>query len=942
MPEVQFLTLGSPFGPWREPVGDWPDGPVAVLVQGAEAGLAAAIQSVPGTDPVTWLQGWEDNARILLRRLQSSPSQTVALDAREVSGPQQELADWLAQRFQLDGAVLPDVLTRQNETPSDAQPLALALAVAAAALRPRLADLHSELLACCAPWKAVDPTESAAFLLSEVPLDVGAAAAQLARLTSALGSASRLESELQQEQERTKAQSDETERQLKERDQELDLMLTQLHSVQEELETVFLDMKQARHDLDQARNAHATSVKDLEQARSAAAQRQVQLEASQAKAHESAAAAEKLRKDLDAQAKAADKVRVALERSLVDAQKQAEESLEASAARSRAVEEEVDGLRQHLAHQTQLAQQLKAELAQARAQLQAEAAASQAMADAIPKLERSLQAQQRHALELSEQLVAISQAAEQAGTAYDARAAELQQQADELKAALAEQALAASQESESLQQQTAAQARLNEELTDALAQARSQIQAQSQASLSTSDSLRQLEVQLEQERTQANTNKAELSSQIASVEQQKQELAYAFQRLGEEHAALTQTHAALVDRSSRQSEQLDVLQRDLTQAVARANDLDRALERSRRDGRLLQEQLRLTHGDLARSVQEAGALRVEAQHLPGLELQGLRIDEVVVVAERDTPPYRELSLQLRQVGIADRVLESLDLRLVEHFGHPGLVIFASPAAEPPPLGAWHEDGQEGGRAYCLIVPSDRRCEPLLSALSCHEWMFIQWVTWRIQRVVSDSASLKPHWASVARRLRDDLQEMTPRLRWNSVQASALPGSDGAGLHLRLQGLSWAGRSLPALCAQWWPEGPRARLQLMVDADGAVPLLSWPVDGDGQPVEALALPSGAEVPENDRLMAWQMLPGSEHAFVLELLRSWPAIVARGAPTLDGLDLHELAHELLPRAQADLRQLEQLQQRRGAEATSRPTKRWLSRLRARARQAVTPEA
>jgi hypothetical protein len=157
------------------------------------------------------------------------------------------------------------------------------------------------------------------------------------------------------------------------------------------------------------------------------------------------------------------------------------------------------------------------------------------------------------------------------------------------------------------------------------------------------------------------------------------------------------------------------------------------------------------------------------------------------------------------------------------------------------------------------------------------------------------------------------------------------------LDLRVEGAHWGGREFSSLHLRWTPEGRAACLELLPGEDGMTPLLSWPVDAQGRNLERVTLPIGPEVPLADRLNGWEGLAGSERVFVMELLRRLPEIVSRSAARLDGMDLVELAQELMPLAEADLRELA-ARRGAGADISSSKSSPWLRRVGGKLRRSL----
>lgn len=280
----------------------------------------------------------------------------------------------------------------------------------------------------------------------------------------------------------------------------------------------------------------------------------------------------------------------------------------------------------------------------------------------------------------------------------------------------------------------------------------------------------------------------------------------------------------------------------------------------------------------------------------------LAVAEVLPSIERDTPPHRELAFQLRQVVVDDQAIPEATVRLVEHHGHPGLVVFGNPQG-PQLLAGWRETGREDGRPYMLLVPADDPSRPLLEAIGYVDWQLLQALpAWLEHALQAPDLQLARHWQQLARRLYGQLQLQGRRVRYRQVQWLAAADGPAAVVALRFSDVQWGTQQLPRLTVHWQPEGPQAGIVLMNDAELGPPLTSWPDDAQGQPLPRLHLPLGRDVPQHDKRQAWTRLPALDREFTLALLAIWPQALAQAgegaAPA--GPALAPAAEALLPDA------------------------------------------
>ena len=264
----------------------------------------------------------------------------------------------------------------------------------------------------------------------------------------------------------------------------------------------------------------------------------------------------------------------------------------------------------------------------------------------------------------------------------------------------------------------------------------------------------------------------------------------------------------------------------------------------------------------------------------------LSIDQVQPVTERSTQPHRELTFTLQKVKVGERTLPEARVRLVEHHGHPGLVVFAN-AQGAPLLTAWRQSGQEDGRPYMLLVPSDAGSAPVFDAMDSTDWLVTLALVSVLERRLTDPVLLlAPHWQQLARRLREQLQEMPRRFRYGSLVVSPV-GEPGSGvLAFNFGQVHFGARQLPQLTVRWCPLGPQAGLELLCGPDAVPPLPSWPDDELGVVPDRLRLPLGHSLSKQERRLWRQRVTPGDLDFVRALLAVWPQALLRVPPDLLG--------------------------------------------------------
>jgi hypothetical protein len=188
----------------------------------------------------------------------------------------------------------------------------------------------------------------------------------------------------------------------------------------------------------------------------------------------------------------------------------------------------------------------------------------------------------------------------------------------------------------------------------------------------------------------------------------------------------------------------------------------------------------------------------------------------------------------------------------------------------------------------LLVPSDAGSAPVFEAMDSTDWLVTLALVSVLERRLTDPVLLlAPHWQQLARRLREQLQEMPRRFRYGSL-AVAPAGELGSGvLAFNFGQVHFGARQLAQLTVHWRALGPQAGLELLCGPDAVPPLPSWPDDESGAVPDRLRLPLAGSLSKQERRLWQQRLAPDDLAFMRALLAVWPEVVLRvPSDLLDG--------------------------------------------------------
>ncbi|MFO1337513.1 MAG: hypothetical protein U1F53_04640 [Burkholderiaceae bacterium] len=310
---------------------------------------------------------------------------------------------------------------------------------------------------------------------------------------------------------------------------------------------------------------------------------------------------------------------------------------------------------------------------------------------------------------------------------------------------------------------------------------------------------------------------------------------------------------------------------------ARRDDEERTklraeLVASRRENELLQVQMHQVQEEAEHHFLAYRELEARAPDAAG----PVRIGRIDVGVARDEAPHRELSLELHGLVAPDRRRDRLQARLVEHHGRPGIVLFQSPPSEPPLMG-WQPEGEEDGRSFTVLIPTDVPSRQRLMRLGTGDWQLVQGLAQSLAARLTGVASLNgTRWPAVAQRFAEQLMELPSRLRFDAVDVAPDGAATGVVL-VRLRQAIFGPRQLGELAMRWSPADASRPLQLLLEPAGsaAKPALNaWKMDEAGRWEAGWEVPL-AGAPANHLRAAWLALDSADRALLLAIIDALPA-------------------------------------------------------------------
>lgn len=379
-----------------------------------------------------------------------------------------------------------------------------------------------------------------------------------------------------------------------------------------------------------------------------------------------------------------------------------------------------------------------------------------------------------------------------------------------------------------------------------------------------------------------------LASEQAALEEMRAELLTSRQRL-ESEAASAKSNAALAKKAKQEAEALAA---ELQQERAQAQKLEHAstamtaalqeersaheatrtdVERARANFEQQQTQM-LTHLHYVQELLEEQMLLHERAPVEPPEehpetTPGERVQSISAHGTSERPPHLHVNLRLQGLRLGSRSFPTLEVRLVEHAGHPGLLFWDGPGRA---ITAWKPNGTEGGRAFMLMIPRTPEGSSVLQRLGSLDWQLVSGVARILQRHLELDGVAKERWVACAARLLCELEALPPRLRYDQTRVTR--GSEGA-LQVTFDGARFGERDLGTLVLQWQPTSRRLAWVAPTRTQHLA-LLRWPTTQEGTLAPALDLPVGAATSDGERRRWWAQTSAADRAVLLAVLDALP--------------------------------------------------------------------
>jgi hypothetical protein len=356
--------------------------------------------------------------------------------------------------------------------------------------------------------------------------------------------------------------------------------------------------------------------------------------------------------------------------------------------------------------------------------------------------------------------------------------------------------------------------------------------------------------QLEIARVDGEATKQELASVRAAQASDKQEL---------------ERTATLLQETQRTKQELQS-QHDAVQGeVAALKQESQGIKESAlRNHEMLLQEIHNAHQESESFFEQWKSLEASVQpHF-------LTAERILRGGEKHHPPHHHLDYVFESASLFERHWRRLPVRLVEHHGNAGLVIFHSSGNGTTPLYQWEPNGQENGLDLMLFIPSDKKSAAKLAGIPTSDLLLVRDAAAKILGHLSVHGGPEAErWEPIARRLLQEIEEIPDRLHYDSVAGFVHRENDRSSVRFNAAKLYFRGNCASSFVVDWTPASSGGTLRLEANKENSPILLR-------SASEVLVGFASTEEEETVRKL-WPRLTAHDRTFLLLLAKALPDFV-----------------------------------------------------------------
>lgn len=239
------------------------------------------------------------------------------------------------------------------------------------------------------------------------------------------------------------------------------------------------------------------------------------------------------------------------------------------------------------------------------------------------------------------------------------------------------------------------------------------------------------------------------------------------------------------------------------------------------------------------------------------------------------PPHRHLNFALDEAGSGDRIFGNIRLRLLEHHGRPGILLFQSQGDQPAILHHWQQSGEEEGTPYMIVIPQDKAGADFLLASTTSDLLLIRGILRLLRaQLGNDPANNLPHasWKRLTGRLLEQIDDLPERLHYDAVNCKLTPREKSWDCKFAVSNAWFHGYGVAEISANWSSTN-YAAITLSYSGNEA-PLTVWPADANRVPDREMLIDLSSSRSRKDMAIQSAAMTRRDRALLCNLISELP--------------------------------------------------------------------
>jgi hypothetical protein len=232
---------------------------------------------------------------------------------------------------------------------------------------------------------------------------------------------------------------------------------------------------------------------------------------------------------------------------------------------------------------------------------------------------------------------------------------------------------------------------------------------------------------------------------------------------------------------------------------------------------------------------------------------------------------------LGEVTQFQRSFSKLHLRLVDHNGNPGIVVFGIAPNSAQTLYHWQQHGQEEGRGFMLLVPADKIGKDFFIGATTSDLLLlreaVRLLAFEIQ-TNNGSNRISLHWERVALRFLESLNDLPERLHYDSLVARNCSKSNTLEYAFEITNAWIRGRLIKKLAFVWNPSKGEIKISC---SHGAPPLASWPLQDDMSPIGEVTFKFMENPEKSENFAIWKKITTLDRLLLEQIVAELPNFI-----------------------------------------------------------------